>query len=486
MGSRGEALEVVLTWGGNPQLAELYDGPRTVRVGEEDGAAFALPREIVGDGFALLEADGDAWMMCIPANAIARAGRKHPNGAVDVVDIDAIAPDARGDRRLRIDRDVVAVMSIGDFTFHVRPSEAQPKRVAPPPGIDWRAYRWVAASAAFHALFLGLFMMSPPDAAAISLDDDQARANYLRYHLAAIERQEETNDSHLRGDEGAGEASGGREAPGEEGAAGAQDEQRNTGGGVRVRGRAADDRVPLTADTVRRLSTLGMIAAAARIDGPHSPYGAADAEGWSEESAWGPLTAPNFGFGPGSGGFDMRGTGRGAGCRPGQDCGAGAIAVGEFGTGWGTTCSTEEFRSIERSQGRAAAVDHCSGGDMGRGQIAGTGPRRARVPTLRPGTPTTVGGLSKEQVRRVVRLNISQVRFCYEQELNARPDLAGRVAVQFIIKPEGDVQSTQVAQSSLRSSEVEQCVTTAVRRWSFPQSPGITVVTYPFQFEPAG
>ena len=44
---------------------------------------------------------------------------------------------------------------------------------------------------------------------------------------------------------------------------------------------------------------------------------------------------------------------------------------------------------------------------------------------------------------------MGQVRFCYEQELNSRPDISGRVQVKFIISPSGAVQAANVESSTL-------------------------------------
>jgi TonB family protein len=92
------------------------------------------------------------------------------------------------------------------------------------------------------------------------------------------------------------------------------------------------------------------------------------------------------------------------------------------------------------------------------------------------------GSLSREVIRRVIRRHINEVRFCYEQELTARPDLAGRVTVSFIIAATGAVQTASVASSTLSNARVEQCIVTAVRRWTFPapDGGGIVGVNYPF------
>ena len=49
-----DAVEVVLSWGGNPQETILVRDARAVVVGDGADAAIVLPREVVGEGFTLL------------------------------------------------------------------------------------------------------------------------------------------------------------------------------------------------------------------------------------------------------------------------------------------------------------------------------------------------------------------------------------------------------------------------------------------------
>jgi hypothetical protein len=110
------------------------------------------------------------------------------------------------------------------------------------------------------------------------------------------------------------------------------------------------------------------------------------------------------------------------------------------------------------------------------------------VPSARKDQVHIVGGLSSEHIRRTVRRNLNQVRFCYEQALQTKPDLQGRVAVRFIIGPTGAVQVSVVESSDLGDRKAEACITSAVGRWNFaaPEGSGIVSVTYPFVLEQVG
>ena len=156
--------------------------------------------------------------------------------------------------------------------------------------------------------------------------------------------------------------------------------------------------------------------------------------------------------------------------------------------------------------------------------ICGCGLARARerffgspplTPTIRPGRAQVVGPLSLESVRRVVGQHLAEVRFCYEQGLQASPDLLqGQVTVQWIVGADGHVTSAAIGSSELRSdapsgavrrstghrgalagregraapprapaSRVEQCMVSAVRRWTFPARESVSGVRYPFTLQ---
>jgi TonB family protein len=97
-------------------------------------------------------------------------------------------------------------------------------------------------------------------------------------------------------------------------------------------------------------------------------------------------------------------------------------------------------------------------------------------------------GISKDVIGRVIRLHFSQVKFCYERELQSKPELAGKVSVRFVIDANGAVSEAAVAESTLEDANVEACVLAAIRHWKFPapSGGGTAVVTHPWYFKPAG
>jgi TonB family protein len=113
-----------------------------------------------------------------------------------------------------------------------------------------------------------------------------------------------------------------------------------------------------------------------------------------------------------------------------------------------------------------------------------TRPKRVLVPEVIPGRADVRGSLDKEIIRRIVRLHMNEVKYCYEQELTTHAGLGGRISVQFAIGLNGQVFSSVLQSSSMGNPRVESCVVNAVRRWDFPkpQGGGMAIVVYPFNF----
>lgn len=94
------------------------------------------------------------------------------------------------------------------------------------------------------------------------------------------------------------------------------------------------------------------------------------------------------------------------------------------------------------------------------------------------------GGLDREVIARVIQSELGQIRYCYERQLSASPDLYGKVQVRFTIGPEGTVLTQSVGSTTLQSPMVEGCILRRIAAWKFPKPKGGTqvLVTYPFLF----
>ena len=98
------------------------------------------------------------------------------------------------------------------------------------------------------------------------------------------------------------------------------------------------------------------------------------------------------------------------------------------------------------------------------------------------------GGLDFDVVSEVIRRNMGQIRFCYEQGLQLDPALAGRVGIKFTIGGDGMVKVAGIENTTLNSQQIEQCMLLRLKSWKFPlPNNGVDVkVSYPFSFKRSG
>ncbi|MAX65446.1 MAG: AgmX/PglI C-terminal domain-containing protein [Bacteriovoracaceae bacterium] len=98
------------------------------------------------------------------------------------------------------------------------------------------------------------------------------------------------------------------------------------------------------------------------------------------------------------------------------------------------------------------------------------------------------GGLSRYAVNATIAKYLSQVRRCYENQLNKNPGLEGLVTVNFQINGSGRLDFSKIKNSTLNNSKVESCITTKMMTWKFPKPKGGVKVNidYPFMLRPVG
>jgi hypothetical protein len=182
-----------------------------------------------------------------------------------------------------------------------------------------------------------------------------------------------------------------------------------------------------------------------------------------------------IGSGPGT---SLKGGGHGGG-----GTGAGVIfGSGTMDTGWGAGRGGGYGRGTggPGGPGEGGYGNGGRGGGTGRGN--GTGGGGARI-GINAGAPTAHGGLSPEQIRRVVMAHQGALRACYDMELGRNPNLRGGVTMTWNIDPSGSVASAGVAGSTIHNARVEGCVLRQVKSWHFPSSESATnVAAYPFKF----
>ena len=207
--------------------------------------------------------------------------------------------------------------------------------------------------------------------------------------------------------------------------------------------------------SIRRIGLLGAVTRLGGQDGASNVLGPGGLGAGINDSLGGLKAGGGMGDAHGFGGLGARGTGPGAG-------GTG-LGLGGLGT---------------RGKGR---------GPAGAGGVNLSGLQKEVVKVV-PGKTIVVGGLPREVIFKVVKSHQREIQYCYETALNGRPDLAGKVAVQWTIGPDGAVTDAGVIETTLLAERAEQCILTRIRRWKFPEVPGggIVSVSFPWVFKPAG
>ncbi len=358
-----------------------------------------------------------------------------------------------------------AKIDCGEATFLVS-STPKPRALAVPFLIwKWNEQAYTAGTAVALGLFLLMIFSVPPDPRSLSLDLFNADNRFVNFLIKPPEEKEEEIPEWLKKKSADEQGGKGKRHKGDEGKMGKKTSKNKEGlYGLKGPKDNVDPHLAkkLAEEAAKNAGILGVLK---QQEGSHlaSIFGRDTAVGSDAENVLGGLIGNAIGEAYGVGGLGLVGTGSGGG-----GTGEGTIGLGNLGT-------------IGTGGGGG------SGSGYGRG-AGGLGGRRAKAPDVVPGQAAVRGSLDKEIIRRIIRRHINEVKYCYEQELTKKADLGGRVSVQFTIAASGQVMASVLQQTTMNSPRVENCVVQAVRRWEFPKplGGGIVIVTYPFQFNPAG
>lgn len=356
---------------------------------------------------------------------------------------------ANGAVELPLRQETRARLVFGDVVLFVHRS-TRPAVILPAPPGAMQGVGYGATSVILHALFLALVFLLPPDIGRLSLDGFDDRNRFVQLLMQEMMEEEEELPDWLQEEE---EQPDDESEAGEEGRAGDERAELEEDSRMAVeRTEATPEQVELAREAVQDRGALAVLNQV----GPTSLFGD-EASGYDDLMAIGSVTGDDMGVA-----YGMRGLGRYGG---GLHAGGTSMRAG-FGSG-------------------ALAIGGRTGGDdsLGR-ELRQVRERETREVAVTPGNPEIRGQLDREIIQRVIREHRREIRACYEAELQRNPNLRGRVAIEFVIAPDGSVASATVAESSMNSREVEACVTTRMRRWRFPEprGGGIVRVTYPFDF----
>jgi TonB family protein len=181
----------------------------------------------------------------------------------------------------------------------------------------------------------------------------------------------------------------------------------------------------------------------------------------------------------GSSGLDSNLTGGLGGLIGAKGVQIGAGGLGSRGSGLGGGGSAEGLGGLgTKGLGSGKSGFGSGGGSFG---AKGSGGISART-----GDPIVMGALDRSLIDQVIKRKMSQIRYCYQRELQKDPSLAGKVVIKFTIAGDGKVSSASTKSSTIGNSAVDKCVVSRFYSMTFPKPKGggIVIVSYPFIFSP--
>lgn len=436
-------LRVALVWNGTVQWEEQLAIPRPVGLGKNE--LFALPEGLGTERIVMLEPAGVGYRF-VPS--------EHVSGAIflsgERTDVRSLAgPTMLGP-------DDYGVLNVGPVAVFFQSLRPMANNLRTGFSLD-AALIGCIALAAFLVLSL-LVVLRLEDVArpriadgALDMSSDIVR-EYMVTPPPPPERQsvvpESGNEQRTPGRESESESSG-RRARNDEGRVGRQDAQQEN---TQISGEQNEQ-------IATRVRSLGLLGALAGPDG--NPLAQALNLPTTSDILGGMGNVQNI-TGRGTGGSGLRGSGTGGGGNgPGGLFASGGVGNGSGGVG-------------------------LSNGQGGGGTGAPGRPRAEVAVRVGAGRPAVNGGLSADQIQRVVRQNSSAIRYCYETQVQRRPNLRGQISIGFSIGTTGAVASARVANSSMGSPDVEGCIVRVFRRMRFPSSEGESRGSFPFNFNPGG
>ena len=436
--SEEHVLQVAMLWGDTLLDVQHFAEGVSVSVGAGEENCFQVFHPSVRRRCLLAVARDSKLSACIPAGAAwgcARGG-------------DSQVPRATAASSEKVlaglqDRLVVQLDSISFVLRFVRPQPGVAVRVLEQSDVGFLKVASICAVASV-ALIAGLLVGSKRSSS-IESAGVQVPAQFARLLI----RPEPKKKSLKKDTSGLPE---GAKAAEEEGKVGIKDAKRDEADPSRPGTPVTDER--RREQDRRRVMTAGLLGAWGKAPDASNLLGPGGL-GTGLNQALGGLK-------PGAGLADARGVG-GLGAR-GTGIGGGGTALGLGGLG-------------TRGEGRGI-------GGSGLVDLSGKGKDTTRVV---PGKTIVVGGLSKEVIAKIIRSHQSEIKYCYEVELQKNPSLFGKVAVLFIIDAAGAVSQADVSETSLGNANTEQCMLSRIRRWKFPEPEvgGLVTVTFPWIFKPA-
>jgi TonB family protein len=451
MDSGSRPLRVVLVWHGEPLEERVFATPQVITVGSSKHDTFIVPASRLGAEFPLFKPapDDGGYVLTLAEGMSGKLNIDRQPWAVDDFLRRGRGVAVAGDRTLReqplatSDWGIVGLDEGGDVAFFFQ-FVAPAVPVGPPRSwLDRFFGQALALSAVVQAaiLIVGYILWEPDDALDLDPPPSTAIAKLVLEPPKEPEPEKKVaTPRKVREDDASKRA---REKEGKVGNPDAKPVETKIPKGEK-------DQI------VRKVSNMGLLGTLkASKQSQALKTLLSDTPDATMTTALAGLKSTELVVGRGSGGMSTRGEGPGGGGKGnGQLLGVGNLAVGGGGHG--------------------AKATGTGGGHVGKEMKVG----------VEAGTPASDGGLSKDQILKVVMSHKAAIQFCYEKELQRFPHLSGKVMIDWKVNLDGRVESVKVNSSSLGNPSAEGCMVRQIKAWQFPKPNGVVAnVSFPFFFK---
>lgn len=156
----------------------------------------------------------------------------------------------------------------------------------------------------------------------------------------------------------------------------------------------------------------------------------------------------------------------------------------------GKVASSADKLAFEGATDKSGRATSSSGVKKGSSNVKGvkkssgaksSGPKKGKMKAK-----TNLATASEEcvaSIKKVVKKNRKQVKFCYDNELKSNPSLAGKLVLEFAIKG-GSVKNFKVIKNTTSSKTLAICVEKKVTKWKFPGNCSEDLARLPFSLFP--
>jgi hypothetical protein len=428
-------LRLIVTWDNHMVYERVMFQPGPVTVGESDNALLQLSAGGMSSHVLFTPAGPEKYKIDVPKSigGTVSIGGKQQDAAGTSAEVQ------KGDAGvLKFDNDVAVA-----WQFTGAEAGALTAALGREPGL---AVSFATTSALTLLLLLGMMAGARGRHRAEAEEDLEKKGKEL-IEVSIEETEQKTDEIKPEGDEDEKTA---KKAGGEEGKFGDPDKDPNKASKIPKMDGKMTDKID-----VKNLGIAKVLGGIQAQNGALGQIMAGDTGALNSKMA----VAMNgdgseLTIGGGAGGMGFRGTGSGGG-----GDGLGRIhGMGDIDTGAGT----------------------------GRNANIGIGKKTAKkVAKINIASGQSTGGCDKGDIAKNVRARAATLRACYETQLLAKPDLAGKITVQWTITTDGSVTGEKTVDDSMHNNSVSDCVLRSMKRIRFmkPEA-GICVIQWPFVFSP--